>query len=307
MNETTPDNGDLRNPSLLQGGLSVATGQPAVSVATAQPGEAAPTAQSPESTDSTGAALQRAGLPGDLFGRVWAVWVIGIFVVTMLLFLIPFLLFCYFLPDPKKTSRFTRFSRVWMGVFLPLAGCPLRIKGKEKFSKGQTYIVVCNHNALLDVPITSPGIPGGNKTIAKTDFAKIPVFGLMYRTGSILVDRKSEISRRESFSKMKETLEKGLHMCLYPEGTRNKTRDPLKSFHDGAFRLAIVTGKPIIPAVIFNTKKIMPPEKGFFFMPHRLYMDFLDPVIPLEEETVENLKKRVFTLMWDYYTAHSSR
>ena len=95
----------------------------------------------------------------NILGRVWAIWVILIFVITMLIFMIPFLLFCYFRRDPEKTNWFTRYSRVWMGVFLPLAGCPLRIKGKEKFVKGCTYIVVCNHNGLIDVPVTSPEPP----------------------------------------------------------------------------------------------------------------------------------------------------
>src|ERR1700744_2067368 len=94
----------------------------------------------------------------NILGRIWAVWAILVFVVTMLIFMIPFLLFCYFRPDPEKTNWFVRNSRIWMGVFLPLAGCPLRIRGKEKFIKGETYIVVCNHNGLIDVPITSPGI-----------------------------------------------------------------------------------------------------------------------------------------------------
>src|ERR1700733_6542947 len=172
----------------------------------------------------------------NIFGRIWAVWGIILFIVTMLIFMIPFLLFSYFRADPRKTNNFVRFARVWMGVFLTLAGCPLRITGKEKFRKGQTYIVVCNHNSLIDVPVTFPHIPGGNKTIAKASFAKTPIFGLIYRAGSILVDRNSEASRRESFTKMKEVLDMGLHMCIYPEGTRNKSGQPLKAFHDGAFR-----------------------------------------------------------------------
>ena len=69
------------------------------------------------------------------------------------------------------------------------------------------------------MPVSSPGIPGGNKTIAKAEMAKIPLFGLIYKTGSILVDRKNEKSRRDSFTKMKEVLDMGLHMCIYPEGT----------------------------------------------------------------------------------------
>ncbi|WP_431217606.1 lysophospholipid acyltransferase family protein [Puia sp. P3] len=158
----------------------------------------------------------------------------------------------------------------------------------------------------MDVPITTPGIPGpGNKTIAKIEMAKIPVFGTFYRTGSVLVDRSSEASRRESFAKMKEALDMGLHMCIYPEGTRNKTSEPLKSFHDGAFRLALNTGKPIMPGVIFNSRKIMPPGKTFYFRPHPPAMHFLDPITPQPNDTVETLKQRVFVIMRDYYSANA--
>ncbi len=245
------------------------------------------------------------GFLKNIFARLWAVWGIILFVSTMLIFFIPFLLFCYFRPDPQKTIRFNRYSRVWMAVFLTGIGCPLRVRGKEKFRKGQVYIVVCNHNSLIDVPVTSPYIPGGNKTIAKTSFAKTPLFGMLYRTGSVLVDRNSETSRRESFSKMKEVLDMGLHMCIYPEGTRNKTAQPLKSFHDGAFRLSISSGRAIMPAVILGSRKIMPANKTFFLWPHRLQMYFLDPVTPTPEDTVEDLKQRVFRMMWDFYVQHT--
>jgi 1-acyl-sn-glycerol-3-phosphate acyltransferase len=246
---------------------------------------------------------QRTGFR-DFLWSLWAIWVIILFVVTMLIILIPFLLFSYFRKDPQKTGAWVRISRIWMGIFLPLAGCPLRTKGKENFKKGETYIVLCNHNALLDVPVSYPAIPGGNKTIAKIEMAKIPIFGLMYRTGSVLVDRKNENSRKESFTKMKEVLEMGLHMCLYPEGTRNKTDQPLKEFHNGAFRLSLSTGKAIIPALIFNTRKVMPPDKTFYFRPHSLAMHFLPPVMPEKDDTVDTLRQKIFGIMWDYYTTH---
>lgn len=254
-------------------------------------------------------ATDRPGPFWAIFGRIWAVWVILLFVITMLIIMIPFLLFSYFRSDPQKTKNFASLARIWMGVFLPLAGCPLRVRGREKFAPGQTYIVACNHNALIDVPVSYPGIPGGNKTLAKIEMAKVPLFGMFYRTGSILVDRKSETSRRESINKMRDALEMGLHMCLYPEGTRNKTAEPLKSFHHGTFRLAIITGHPIIPAIIFNTRKIMPPNMIFCVRPCPLYMHFLDPVSPAPGESIESLKQRVFDIMWKYYTAgpHQAR
>ncbi len=240
----------------------------------------------------------------NIFGRIWAAWGALVFVSTMLIFLIPFFLFIYFQKEPKKTKRFISYSRVWMDIFLGLVGCPLKIQGSEYFKKDKTYIVVCNHNALIDVPVSSPGIPGGNKTIAKAEMAKIPLFGLIYKTGSILVDRKNEKSRRESFIKMKEVLDMGLHMCIYPEGTRNTSAEPIKPFHDGAFRLAVNNGNSIIPMIIFNSRKANPPDKGFFLWPVRLYMHFLPEIAVEKDETVEQLKLRVFDLMKNYIIQH---
>jgi 1-acyl-sn-glycerol-3-phosphate acyltransferase len=82
----------------------------------------------------------------------------------------------------------------------------------------------------------------------------------------VLVDRKSETSRRQSFEKMKDVLEKGMHMSVYPEGTRNRTTEPLKKFHDGAFRLATETGHDIIPAIMFNTKKSFTDRQTLLFL-----------------------------------------
>jgi 1-acyl-sn-glycerol-3-phosphate acyltransferase len=237
----------------------------------------------------------------EIIGRICAAWAALFFVITLLIVLIPFLIFSYPFPDPKKTRRFAALSRVWMGIYLPLIGCPLIVRGRKNFAPGETYIVVSNHNSFMDVPISYPAIPNGNKTIAKIEMAKIPLFGMIYSTGSVLVDRKSESSRKESYLQMRRVLEMGLNMCLYPEGTRNLTDQPLKSFHDGAFRLSIDTGKAIIPSLIFNTRKVLPASKPFFLMPHKMEMHFLPPVSVQPGETTTALKERVYNIMYDYY------
>jgi 1-acyl-sn-glycerol-3-phosphate acyltransferase len=240
----------------------------------------------------------------DIAARIWVLWGLVWFITTMLVFMVPFLLFSYTAKDPLKTRRFVRYARVWMGVYLPLIGCPLRVRGRQHFVPGENYIVVCNHNSMLDIPISYPFIPGGNKTIAKIEMAKIPLFGLIYRTGSVLVDRKSESSRKESYMNMKKVLEMGLHMCIYPEGTRNLTSEPLKSFHDGAFRLAMDTGKALIPGIIFNTRKAVPTHKAFYLAPHRLELHFLPPVPVTPTDTTESLKVKVKKIMEEYYVAN---
>ena len=193
-----------------------------------------------------------------------------------------------------------------MNVWLTLVGCSIKIRGKKNFLPGETYVVVCNHNSLMDVPLSCPYIPGPNKTIAKNTFAKIPLFGFFYMKGSVLVDRKSDASRRQSFEKMKAVLEKGMHMSIYPEGTRNRTDEPLKKFHDGAFRLATDTGHDIIPAVIFNTKKVLPMGKVFYFWPHKLEIHFLPAIEVHKHDNYSEVKERVFEAMKTHYTAHRS-
>lgn len=235
----------------------------------------------------------------EIFGRIWALWGITTFIITFLIVFIPSMS-TYLIPGKKGQHIFIIISRVWMRVWLFLIACPLKVKGTGNFKKGKTYIVTCNHNSLMDVPLSCPFIPGANKTIAKKSFTKAPLFGWFYAKGSVLVDRNSEESRRRSFIEMKDTLAAGMHMSIYPEGTRNRSADPLKTFHDGAFRLAVETGKPIIPAVIFNTKKVLPIHKAFYFMPHRLEMHFLQEISP-SGKSAKQLKEEVFHVMWNYY------
>ena len=162
-----------------------------------------------------------------IVGKLLLVWMALCFILTMLLFLLPIWAVILW-PEPRRTDIMIKLSRAWMAMYFFFAGIRLTIRGREKFAPGKNYIVVCNHNSMMDVPITSPGIPGANKTIAKKEMMKIPVFNIVYRRGSVLVDRNSDQSRRESYLRMKEVLEMGMHMCIYPEGTRNKTHKPLK-------------------------------------------------------------------------------
>ena len=235
----------------------------------------------------------------NIFGRIWALWALITFIVSFLIILLPSML-AHLMKDPKGQRYFIAVSRIWMNVWLFLVGCPVKVCGKENFKNNTSYVVVFNHNAFLDVPLSAPYVPGANKTIAKASFAKIPLFGLFYKRGSVLVDREDDKSRSKSFDSMKRVLATGMHMCLYPEGTRNRTAEPMKPFYDGAFRLAVATNKDIIPCVISGTKKAMPINKSFFLLPVRLQMHFL-PAIPSAGMNVQDLKEKTFNIMLQEY------
>lgn len=238
----------------------------------------------------------------NILGRIAALWALLAFCGSMLLFVIPVWL-TGFWPEPKRSHLAHFFYCGWMKTFFVLSGVRRIYKGRQYFKEGQNYVVVCNHTSLLDPCISTPAIPGTNKTIAKIEMAKIPLFGIMYKGGSVLVDRKSDEGRRQSYLKMKEVVDRGLHMCIYPEGTRNKTTAPLTRFHDGAFRLAIDANKPLIPALIFNSAKVFP-RKPFFFWPQTVELHFL-PAIDTHGKTAHSLKEEAFAAMKDYYVQHN--
>ncbi len=231
----------------------------------------------------------------NIFGRIWALWGLITFLITFLIIFLPSML-SNLMPDPKGQKYFIAVSKLWMNVWLFLVGCPVKVTGKENFKSGVSYIVVFNHNALLDVPLSAPYVPGANKTIAKASFAKVPLFGQFYKKGSVLVDRKNERSRSKSFDVMKKVLANGMHMCIYPEGARNRSGEPINTFYDGAFRLALAAKTDIIPCVIIGTKKAMPINKKFFLLPIPLKMHFLEAV-SAADTTVAHLKERVFNAM----------
>ena len=235
----------------------------------------------------------------NLFGRFWAIWGLLSFVISFLIIFLPSML-SYLIPGKKGQDYFIWVSRCWVRSWLYLVGCPVTVAGKANFKQGETYVIVYNHNALIDVPLSAPFVPGANKTIAKSSFAKVPIFGWFYKRGSVLVDRNNDQSRRKSFEAMRNVLQNNIHMCIYPEGTRNRTGQPLKPFYDGAFKLAVDAKKDVIPCVIFGTREAMPIHKGFFLVPKRLKMHFLPPVSSAESKPTE-LKDKVFAIMRDYY------
>jgi 1-acyl-sn-glycerol-3-phosphate acyltransferase len=243
----------------------------------------------------------------NILGRLYAFWLALWFTITILLVAIPTAICHYTIRDEvKRTTAILKWYRIWMDVLMTLVFCPVRVKGRSHFRKGENYVVVCNHNALFDILVSTPSVPGASKTLAKAELARIPVFGFIYRSGSILVNRQDPASRRKSLEAMRAVLASGMHLILYPEGTRNKTSAPLKSFYDGAFSMAIESGKPVIPCLIFNTRELIPPGKKFFAWPHRVPVHFLEPVSTagLTLRDTAMLKEKIHGIMTDYYVSH---
>jgi len=239
--------------------------------------------------------------------RIWAFLAFILFGLTLLIVMIPVGISLLWKEPARSKILYVTF-KVWMKTYLPLIGVRVKVKGLAYFKPNQGYIITTNHRSFLDIMVTVPYIPGPSKTLAKVEMAKIPFFGLIYRAGSVLVDRKSEKSRRESLFKMGEVLNRGQHLCLYPEGTRNKTDLPLQPFYKGAFTTALQTQKPIIPCVLLGTSDILPATKPLLLKPGTVQMHFLPPieVSAYADMDKNELKELVFKQMWEYIEEHQS-
>jgi len=112
----------------------------------------------------------------------------------------------------------------------------------------QPSIFVCNHRSLLDPLINARFIHAFY--LGKAEVSKYPFLGLgSSLTGAIFVDRSSKDSRAASRVAIKEALNSGFNVLLYPEGTTNGL-DRTKQFYKGSFEIAESLNAPVIPAVV---------------------------------------------------------
>jgi 1-acyl-sn-glycerol-3-phosphate acyltransferase len=83
--------------------------------------------------------------------------------------------------------------------------------------------------------------------------------------GDVSVDRSEKSSREESLNQMRNRLERGDSLLIFPEGTRQTDPNtPLGDFRDGAFNLASQSGVPIVALVLKDTDFIW--RKGSFVL-----------------------------------------
>jgi 1-acyl-sn-glycerol-3-phosphate acyltransferase len=229
-------------------------------------------------------------------------WVFLVFTSFMLLFLpgltLPFLF----------GRRFSwigyKFLWIWSLIFSWLTFIRYEFRGRENFRKGQSYIYVSNHTSFLDLPGIRLLIPGEFRPLAKKELLKIPVFGLIARSATIIVDRSDRDSKHKSLDRLKKILTSGISILLFAEGTQNRTKEILQPFKDGAFRLAIDTQMPVLPIAVIGAGKLMPP--GTINLRPGLIKIIVAPEISTEGKSdASQLKQQTFDVMKEMIVRNS--
>lgn len=154
----------------------------------------------------------------------------------------------------------------------------LRVEGREHVTKGRTYVIVSNHQSMLDIMIVLAGVSPPFKFMAKDQLFVIPFIGWhMAVAGYIPLDRASHESGRAALQKAREWLRKGVSVLFFPEGTRSLDGQ-IHDFKLGAFKLAHEERIEILPLVIDGTGDAVPKKSWYFEKTSPFFLSIGRPV-----------------------------
>lgn len=176
----------------------------------------------------------------------------------------------------------------WMGRFLGhfgllLAAVRIKVNHQERLGCYRPAIFIFNHRSGLDPIIICRLIQTNVIGIAKIELKHNPVLGPLLRFGDTLfVDRHSTQHNGNDLSGAFAAIENGLSIAVAPEGSRSKTQE-IGEFKTGAFRIAIATGRPIVPIYIRDAHQCLPPRSSQL-KPGVVHIDILPAIMPQNYE-----------------------
>ncbi|CDN31147.1 1-acyl-sn-glycerol-3-phosphate acyltransferase [Mucinivorans hirudinis] len=162
----------------------------------------------------------------------------------------------------------------------------VRVSGMENIEKGKSYIVVSNHQAMLDIPLLYV-LPFNFKWVSKEEVFHIPIFGwVLAMHDDIAIKRGGSAGAKKMLDKSNRMLKNGVSVIIFPEGTRTKT-GKIGRFHQGAFLLARKSKADILPVMIDGTFDAIKDWK--VKTPHSFTVKIMEAVPYDPELTIEEI------------------
>ncbi|MDD5712630.1 MAG: lysophospholipid acyltransferase family protein [Smithellaceae bacterium] len=188
-------------------------------------------------------------------------WLFSWLVIASLLLFIPVTTVALF----SRTGNLAfNFSKAWAWIVLKISCVRTRIRGRENIQKGQSYIIISNHQSHFDIPalVTRLGIQ--YRWIIKKELLKVPLFGYaLYASKNVFIDRSNPQKAIASINSGMARLPKGASVMFFAEGTRSSD-GRIQEFKKGGFAIAVQKGIPILPVTVNGSRKILP-KKALVF------------------------------------------
>jgi 1-acyl-sn-glycerol-3-phosphate acyltransferase len=227
-------------------------------------------------------------------GRIGAIWFVFWFAIS---FIVMYPFFALFLSKEAWYPKANKLRKVWAWFLVVINFVKVKRLQETALPKGPA-IYVSNHSSYIDIIAFGLFFPEKGCFMAKKELAKIPLFGIFFRTIDIAVDRSSAIGSHKSFVTAAERIKAGYSIILFPEGTIWKFAPRLKTFKNGAFKLAIDNHVPIVPVTFYNNYKILPDEKfEFYAQPMTYKIHRVETTNHLKGEDANGLRDKIFAII----------
>lgn len=187
-----------------------------------------------------------------IFWILWRVWFYVLMAIPILL-MFPFLVISIL--SDKGYPYFFKMARIWAKFILFGMGFYYKIEREQALDSHKSYMLVANHTSMSDIMLMLATVRNPFVFVGKQELAKIPLFGFFYKRTCILVDRSCSKSRMAVFKKAQKRIDRGLSVCIFPEGGVPDESIVLDNFKDGSFRLALEHQIPIVPITFGDNKK----------------------------------------------------
>jgi 1-acyl-sn-glycerol-3-phosphate acyltransferase len=176
----------------------------------------------------------------------------------------------------------------------------VNIEDSTKVPNDGQYIFLVNHRSIIDplvLDIALQNSPIFGLWIAKTELYDSLLFGNAVRNGGCIKVSRDNTQIREFFSNIKKGLEKGSSICIFPEGTRNKTEDSLLTFKEGVRIIALKNKLPILPVYIrTRTDTSLNQALKDSRCVSKITVEFGDPITYNNKENIETLYRKIFSI-----------
>lgn len=196
----------------------------------------------------------------------------------------------------KDISSLRIIQAVFRGI-LKVTGAEIQIKGHEKVPTDQAVLYIGNHRSFFDILLTYVLCPDLTGYVAKKEMEPIPLLSIwMKYLHCLFLDRKDLKKGMKTILTAIDEIKRGVSICIFPEGTRNKGDSELNllPFHEGSFKIATKAGCPVVPIAITNSAEIF--EAHFpRIKPCKVIVEYGSPIYPDQLSKEEKRKLGSYT------------
>ena len=208
----------------------------------------------------------------------------------------------FFNKDLKDRSSFKIVRWAFRCVTF-ISGTKITVKGQENIPTDRAVLFIGNHRSIFDIVLVDTLMIRPTGFLAKKEIAKVPLLNVWIAfIHTLFLDRKDVKKGLQTILTAIDNVKKGISCFVFPEGTRNKTEEPLLEFHEGSFKIATKSKCEVVPVTLNGTRGVFEAQMPWIKKRH-VIIEFGKPIATadMSKEEQRDLPKQVAAQIQETY------